>query len=74
MNANIFLWFMAIVLVASTIFASAFVVDHRVQLERKKLKDIQDACFDGGYILNNVGSKYICINLGRFSHEDARHD
>jgi len=74
MKANIFLGFMAIVLVAATIFASAFVVDHRVELERQKLKDIQSACFEGGYILNNVGTKYICINMGRFTDEDARHD
>lgn len=74
MNANIFLGFMAIVLVAATIFASAFVFDHRVELERKKLKDIQDACFNGGYIVSNIGTKYICRDLGKLSTEDARHD
>ncbi len=42
--------------------------------DNSRLKQIENACFEGSYILDNVGTKYMCINLGRFTHEDARHD
>jgi hypothetical protein len=41
---------------------------------KKRVKQIESACFNGGYILDKNGEKYLCTYLGKITDDELRKD
>lgn len=58
-------------LLAACVSAAFYFNDNHA---KQRVKQIESACFNGGYIFDKVGEKYICTYMGKITDDDLRKD
>jgi len=58
-------------LLAACVSAAFYLNDNHA---KNRVKQIENACFDGGYILAKSGEKYLCTYMGKITDDELRKD